>query len=106
METTGSLEYYRGRWPEPTVPKGEPEWSFYEISREQDAVLRAVDLYPDGKVTRNSIEIEQRHGDECPSLIDCSLNEGFAGADLITIDRGEFEQFWNRGTDVPFWFVR
>jgi hypothetical protein len=106
METTGSLEYYRGRWPEATVPEGEPEWVLYEISRERDAVLRAVDLYSGEKVTRNSIEIEQRHGDDCPSLIDCSLDEGFADADLIPIDRDEFEQHWERETDEPFWFVR
>lgn len=106
MEVPEQLQYFRGCWPDEVVPEGEAEWRLYEISRTQDAVLRTVDLYSDGRVTRNSIEIEQRHGDDCPSLIDTSLDDGFSDADLTAIDRDEFEQHWKRGTDEPFWFVR
>jgi hypothetical protein len=105
MHEAGSLEYLRMRWPDPIVPEGDPEWLLYEISRDQDAVLRSVELYADGRITRNSIEIEQRHGD-CPSLIDVSLDEGFGDADLIPIERAEFENLWAQGIDEPFWFVR
>jgi hypothetical protein len=106
MREAEPLEYLRMRWPDPIVPEGEPEWLLYEISRGQDAVLRSVDLYADGRITRNSIEIEQRHGDHCPSLIDQSLDEGFGGVDLIPIERAEFEKLWALGIDKPFWFTR
>ncbi|WP_447760225.1 hypothetical protein [Sphingopyxis panaciterrae] len=106
MKQAPFLAYFRGRWPEEEIPDGEPEWVRYETSYEQDAVLRAVNIYRDGRITRNSIEIEERNGDRCPSLIDCSLTEGFADAPLKEIDRDEFEEHWERGTDEPFWFVR
>ncbi len=105
MKQSASLTYFRGCWPDEEVPDGYPEWVLYEISYEQDAVLRAVDIYPDGRTTRNSIEIEERNGDHCPSLIDCSLAEGFADAPLQEINRDEFEDHWEHGTDEPFWFV-
>jgi hypothetical protein len=101
-----TLEYFRGRWPDPEVPAGEAEYYLYEISRERDAVIRTVDLYSDGRVTRNSIDIEQRNGDHCPSLWDCSLADGFTDADLIEISQNEFEEYWRRGIDEPFWFAR
>lgn len=106
MTPPAPLQYFRGRWPDEIVPDGEAEWCLYEISREKDAVLRTVELFADGRITRNSIEIEQRHGDACPSLIDTSLDDGFAGADLIEIDQATFEDYWRRGTDTPFWFGR
>ena len=66
MTQSSSLAYFRGRWPDDEIPDGEPEWVLYEISYEQDAVLRAVDIYPDGRITRNGVEIEERNGDHCP----------------------------------------
>jgi hypothetical protein len=106
MTQPSSLTYFRDRWPDDPIPDGEWEWCLYEISYEQDAVLRTVEIYPDGRITRNSIEIEQRHGDDCPSLIDCSLEEGFAGASPEEIGSEAFQEHWNLGTDQPFWFVR
>ena len=44
--------------------------------------------------------------DECPSLIDCSLDDFFAVADLDEISREQFEEVWTKGVDTPFWFVR
>jgi hypothetical protein len=100
-----SREYFRARWPDAEVPPEEPLWLHYEIDSGADAVLRTVDVFADGRITRNSIELEQRHGDDCPSLIDCSLDEGFAGANLERIAREEFENLWEKGVDTPFWFV-
>jgi hypothetical protein len=99
-------DYYRGRWPEEPVPEGEPIWLFYEVDKVADVVLRTVDIFPDGRVARNSVVLEQRHGDECPSLIDCSLGDLFANAKLEEISREQFEEWWVKGVDTPFWFVR
>jgi hypothetical protein len=98
--------FYRARWPDSEVPADSPLWLHYEVSRSADAVLRTVDVFEDGRVNRNSIEIEQRNGDDCPSLIDCSLIEGFADVDLEEMPRAAFEALWKRGVDTPFWFVR
>jgi len=99
-------DYYRGRWPEELVPDGEPIWLFYEIARLADSVLRTVGVFADGRVARNSVELEQRHGDKCPSLIDCSLEDLFDGGKLEEISREQFEEWWTKGTDTPIWFVR
>ena len=106
MSDTVVYDYYRGRWPQEQVPKGEPLWLFYEVDKVAGAVLRTVDVFPDGRIARNSVELEQRHGDECPSLIDCSLDDFFAVANLDEISREQFEEVWTNGVDTPFWFVR
>ena len=99
-------QYYRLRWPDAEVPAEAPLWLHYEISQMADAVLRTVEVFEDGRVTRNSIEIEQRHGDHCPSLIDTSLSDGFEGLDLEEMLPSVFEDLWGRGVDTPIWFVR
>jgi hypothetical protein len=78
-------------------------WLFYEIDESADAVTRSVWVYADGTVTRNSIEIEERSGKGCPSLIDCSLVQGFESADLEEITPEEFGKVWDSGVDTPFW---
>ena len=100
------LRHLRARWPEPVIPEGEPTWLLYEIDDAADAVTRTVDIFDEGKVTRNSIEIEERDGRSCPSLINVSLAEGFAAADLEEISAEEFEAAWARGVDAPIWNVR
>jgi len=100
------LRHVRAHWPEPKVPPGEPHSLFYELDERADAVIRSVDLFADGSVTRNSIVIEERAGGACPSLIDCSLAEGFDGVDLVDISGEEFESIWTKGVDKPFWNVR
>jgi hypothetical protein len=92
-------------WPESEVQPGEPGWLFYELDEESDVVVRSANVFADGAVARNSIEIEERSGKPCPSLIDCSLAEGFAGVALEPISREEFEQIWAKGIDTPFWTV-
>jgi len=96
--------YAKCPWPDEKAPAGEPSWLFYEIDESADAVTRSVWIYADGLVTRNSIEIEERSGESCPSLIDCSLEQGFEGADLEAITADQFEQVWDSGVDTPFWY--
>ncbi len=99
------LKYVRARWPDPEVPDDSPEWLLYELDEQADAVTRTVEFFPNGNVARNSIEIEERGGMPCPSLVEGSLREGFGrSAEWITGD--EFERAWAKGTDTPFWNVR
>lgn len=98
--------YYCGRWPEEPVPDGEPTWLFYEVDIEADAVLRTADVFADGQVARNSVALEERHGDKCSSLIDCSLECLFADGKLQEISHEQFEECWTKGVDTPFWFPR
>ncbi|WP_439539898.1 DUF6881 domain-containing protein [Sphingomonas sp.] len=97
--------YFRLPWPETDLPAGEPEWIYYEIDQSRDAVCRSIEVFPDGRIERNSIEIEQRGGRDCPSLIDLPLHEGFDGTEPIEISRAAFEDLWRQGLDVPFWNV-
>lgn len=101
-----ALRHVRARWPEVQVPHGEPLWLLYEIDDLADAVTRSVDLFADGTATRNSIEIEERNGQPCPSLIDTSLADGFGGVDLEAISSEDFASAWIKGTDKPVWNVR
>lgn len=86
------------------MPDGEPLWFLYEVDEQADAVLRNVEVFPDGRITRNSIEIEQRKGHRCRSLIDCSLADGFSDAKKQVIAAAKFEAFWRRGVETPWWF--
>jgi len=97
------LRHIRAHWPEANVPQGEPTWLLYELDEQADAVVRSAHVYADGSVTRNSIEIEERGGSACPSLIDCSLAVGFGGVDAEEITPEEFEATWASGEDKPFW---
>lgn len=98
--------YFRLPWPEPDLPAGEPDWLYYEINHAEDAVSRFVETFPDGRIARNSIEIETRNGGQCPSLIDTSLREGFEGIRPEEISRERFEEFWRQGVDTPVWNIR
>ncbi|HEX4846749.1 MAG TPA: hypothetical protein VFV30_01275 [Novosphingobium sp.] len=98
------LVYYRQRWPDAEVPADAPVWLHFEVSPSADAVLRTVEVFGNGSITRNSLAIEQRNGDHCPSLIDCSLAEGFEGMALEPIVAAAFEALWEQGVDAPFWF--
>jgi hypothetical protein len=100
-----NIRHVRARWPETEVPAGSPEWLLYELDQAADAVTRTVEFFRDGVINRNSIEIEERRGKPCPSLIDVPLADGFDGLAYETISSAEFEQAWERGTDTPFWDV-
>lgn len=98
--------YFRLPWPESEVPAGEPSWLYYEIDKEADAVRRSVEVFSDGRITRNSIDVEERDGSPCPSLIDVSLDEAFGDGEPLALSQGEFEDLWRQGVDTPFWNVR
>jgi hypothetical protein len=98
--------YYRARWPEQMVPPGEPTWFHYEVDTQEDVVSRSVDLFDDGRKERNSIEVEERDGSSCPSLVDGSFVELTRSVALQEISRADFEALWLRGEDTPFWNPR
>ncbi|WP_298964959.1 hypothetical protein [uncultured Methylobacterium sp.] len=98
-----ACRYYSAEGPADEAPDL-PLRSFYEIDHADDAVTRAVDILPDGRVIRDSLALERRNGDDCPSLIDTPLAEFLADAPLVEIDRAAFEAEWARGEDQPFWF--
>ncbi|MEH3146232.1 MAG: hypothetical protein PGN34_12980 [Methylobacterium frigidaeris] len=100
------LRHYRARMPEADASEDLPLVSYYEVDHDGDAVTRAVEIYPDGRITRDSIAIEQRNGDHCPSLIDMALAGFIAAAPLEEIERETFEARWAEGADTPFWFPR
>lgn len=97
---------FRLPWPDTEIPAGEPSWLYYEIDKEKDAVRRSIEVFPDGRITRNSIEIEERDGRPCPSLIDVSLDEGFGDGEPLAMSLDEFEDLWRQGVDTPLWNVR
>jgi hypothetical protein len=99
------IAYYRGRWPEAEVPEGEPLWLYYEVDTEKDVVLRTVEVYPDGRIERNSIALEERNGASCPSLVDGPFMVLVQRVPLEEIKRDVFEVLWVRGRDKPVWFV-
>lgn len=91
-------------WPDPLVPENEPVWMAYEIDTDTDSVLRMVECFADGRLTRNSIALEQRNGDDCPSLIERSAMEVFTDPPGTTLTPEAFQALWLRGEDQPVWF--
>lgn len=98
--------YFRARDPDGIILEGIPLWYLYEVDEAADNVLRLVEVFPDGRVTRDSVELEQRNGDICPSLIDMSWHEAAAEMPLEKISAEVFEELYGVGVDTPFWFVR
>ena len=99
-----SIECYGGRWSDPDVSPDEPTWIYYEVDTVADVVLRTVDVFADGRIERNSIALEERKGDRCPSLVEGPFIETVRSIPLDLITAIEFEELWQRGTDTPFWF--
>jgi len=103
-----SLTYFRGRWPDDPVPEGEPLWLLYEVDMATDNVLRTVDLFPEGRIESNSIEIDQPDTGHFKSLIDISFIELLRSEEsqaLKEITKEEFERLYAEGIDKPFWFT-
>lgn len=98
------IKYYRGRWPDEEVPPDEPTWMLHEVDMDKDNVLRQVEMFDNGAITRNSVEIEARHGPRFESLLGCSFLEVVDEAPLTEITQDEFESHWIQGQDTPFWF--
>jgi hypothetical protein len=99
-----NIECYRGRWPDTEVPPNQPTWLYYEIETVADVVLRTVHIFADGRIERNSIALEERKGDQCPSLVEGPFIETARSVLLDLIPPTEFEELWQRGTDTLLWF--
>jgi len=69
-----------------------------------DVVLRTVEVFADGRIERDSIALEERKGDKCPSLVEGPFMETVRNVPLDLIPAVEFEERWEGGTDTPFWF--
>ena len=95
------LNYFRGRWPGDEVPTGEPLWLYYEVDPTRDAVLRSVEMFEDGRLGRNSLELEERDGHPCISIVHGPFMRVVAEAQLESIGAQEFEKLWERGVDKP-----
>lgn len=98
------LLHIRLRWPDEKVPTGEPLWLLYEIDELADSVLRTVGIHEDGSIFRNSIEIEERGGGKCPSLIGDSAKKAFGDTVPEILNKAEFQRLWEQGVNKPFWF--
>jgi hypothetical protein len=90
------LIYFRGRWPDDEIPIGEPLWLYFEVDPALDVVLRTVDMFEDGHLVRNSIELEQRDGFPCVSIVHGPFLSFAAEAQLASIEAQEFEELWAR----------
>lgn len=103
---TKGLVYFKGRWPEETVPKGEPCWTYYEVAVARDIVTRLVELLSDGHAVRNSIELTEREGDDQRGPEYRSLVHGpflaFSRENLNPVSEGEFCLLWDSATDKPW----
>lgn len=98
-----TIRHYRGRYPGDDIPPDMPIWFFYEVDVEGDNVLRSMEVFADGSVTRNSLEIEARHGQRWESLADGPFMEDIEDMGLSVCGAEEFEKVWARGNDTPFW---
>lgn len=97
--------FFKCRWPEETVPKGEPLLLHFEVTKATDVVTRTVATYPDGDAIRNSIELSEREG---PDLRDPQFRSLVHGPfldegreDLIQITKSEFDRLWKSARDKP-----
>lgn len=97
------IKYYRARWPDEQVPPGEPTWMLYEVHLDKDNVLRDVEIFDNGAIARNSVEIEARDGSRFETLWDCSFLEVLGEVPFTEITQEEFESHWIQGQDTPFW---
>lgn len=100
-----TLAYFKCRWPEETLPEGEPLWMYYEVVTERDIVTRIVDLYPNGDAIRDSLELDEREGPDQRDPKHRSLVHGpfleTLPDDVETISGIEFCQIWDAATDNP-----
>ncbi|CTQ55491.1 hypothetical protein LP7551_04034 [Roseibium album] len=98
--------YFKYRWPEKSVPNGEPAWMHYEVIEATDVVTRTVDVYPTGHAIRNSVELAGREGIDQRSPEHRSLVHGpFLGSseeELIPTNDDEFEALWEHTQDKPW----
>ena len=94
------LTYFEAPWPGTPVPEGEPVRFFYEVDEAADNVLRSVELYADGSLQRNSLQLEARDGWPCVSLWHGSFAELSVGIPLEPLLSSAFEEHWQRAVDT------
>jgi hypothetical protein len=97
------IRYFRGQWPDPIVPAGEPPEFFYEVEIGNDVVLRSVEIFDDRTIARNSLEIERRCGFSLTSLVDQPFMPVVEASSLEEVTSEMFEDLWSKGIDTLFW---
>ncbi|MDO5642344.1 MAG: hypothetical protein Q4G26_08180 [Paracoccus sp. (in: a-proteobacteria)] len=101
---TKEISHILLRWPDALIPPDEPACICYEIRASDDAVIRMVEIFPDGRILRNSIAHETRNGDDCPSLIEGPAQALLAVRPIGVLTPMAFENLWRQGNDRPVWF--
>jgi len=94
-----ALKHYKMRWPDHTVPAGEPTWLFYEVDDQTEDVLRLVELFKDGSSQRNSLALENQKGPAVESLIRMSFFESIADHSYELISAEMFDELYADATD-------
>jgi hypothetical protein len=91
------LIWCKGPWPEDTIPPGEPVWFYYEVESDTDCVIRAVELYSDGRAVRDSIALSGG-----PSLVHADFwSDEEVRQYLSPISEEEFAEVWVNATEKP-----
>lgn len=93
--------WLRAPWPEETVPKGEPQWQYFEVAPTADNVLRMVEVFSDGKALRNSLALQDRRGVPVVSLVHGSFAALSQGQRVEPVARETFEGLWPSAADLP-----
>ena len=98
--------YFKGQWPDNPVPKGEPQWIYYEVEVARDVVSRIVEQFVDGSFIRNSVDLAEREGSDQRDPKYRSLVQGpfleCMREHLTPITSSEFGLLWGRSIDKPW----
>ena len=94
-----ALKHYKMRWPEHTVPAGEPTWLFYEVDFQTEDVLRLVELFEDGSSQRNSLALENQKGPTIKSLAPIRFRESIADHSYELISAEMFDELYADAVD-------
>jgi hypothetical protein len=100
------LIYLKGKWPEQSLPEGEPLWLYYEVEEDRDMVTRTLEVFPDGLTLRNSVKLAEREGPDARHPQNRSLVHGNfldeARHWLEVISDAEFNRLWDAAADKPW----
>ncbi len=93
------LKHYKLRWPDRTIPLGEPEWMLYEVDDLSDRVLRMVEIFEDGTSHRNSLALENQKGPAINSLVSMNFAEGIADVSYELVSAELFGELYAAAPD-------